>query len=81
MNGVEVVIDEVVVHGMSAGDAAVMLAELTAALEVHATDPGTIAGRDEASRRAADVAGERDPATFGADVASAVWAAVQGGRR
>lgn len=76
MTRVEVVIDEVVVRGLSPADARALAATLQARLEARMTawaaTGETIGGRQEASRRLPD--GTTD------DLADAVWSAVVGRR-
>lgn len=80
---VELVIDEVVLHGVDASDARVVIAALESELEhraaAWASSGGALVSRDEASRRVAGVEGNPSPSELGAGLATAVWRAVAGG--
>ena len=78
---IEVVIDELVVRGLSPDDAHAAAAALESRLAVlaGAHDAG-VPARVEASRRLAPVSAA-SPAALGESVAGAVWGAVSGGGR
>jgi hypothetical protein len=76
---VEIVIDELVVRGLSNGDARIAAAALEARLGALATAEG-VRPRAEAFRRLPAVEA-RSPRGVGDAVAGAVWSAVGGGGR
>lgn len=76
---IEVVIEQLVVHGLSASDAQAAGAALEARLTTLARD-GDVAPRNDAVRRAGPVtAPAGNPAALGESVAAAVWSAVSTG--
>jgi hypothetical protein len=78
---IEIVIDELVVRGLSLAEAHVEAAALEARLAEFAAAPGVRVGpRAEASRRLPDVSAPAGrPGAVGDAVAGAVWGAVSGG--
>ena len=79
---VEIVVDELVVRGMGAGEARMLAAGLEARLAALAGgDDVVLPARDEAFRRLPAVdAPAGSPAEAGEAVAGAVWGALSGGR-
>jgi hypothetical protein len=76
---IEVVIDELVVHGLSPGEARAAAAALESRLAVLARAHDTaVPARAEAFRRLAPLSAP-SPAALGESVAGAVWGAVSGG--
>jgi hypothetical protein len=71
---IELVIDELVVRGLSPGDARVTAAALETRLAALAVD-ADVPARDEAFRRLAPVTAD-SPSALGDVVAGAVWGAV-----
>lgn len=79
---IEIVIDELVVRGLAAGEAQAARAALEARLaELAGSAPTPVRGRAEASRRLPAVtASAGSPGALGTAVAGAVWTAVAGAR-
>jgi hypothetical protein len=77
---IEVVIDELVVRGLSPGEAHAVAAALEARLATLASDAGdTLPARAEAFRRLPPVSAPAGvPGALGDTVAGAVWSAVSG---
>ena len=76
---IEVVIDELVVRGLSPGEARAAAAALEAKLAALAgAHDAAVPARAEASRRLEPVSAA-SPAALGESVAGAVWGAVSGG--
>jgi len=80
---IELVIDELVVRGLSPEDAHAAAAALEARLGALAGEGGArIPARAEAFRRVGPVSAPAGaPGALGESVAGAVWSAVSGGRR
>lgn len=80
---IEIVVDELVVHGLPPEQARVAAAALEARLAVLAEGSGvSLAAHSEASRRLPAVqAAAGSPAAVGEALAAAVWNAVAGGGR
>ena len=78
---VEIVVDELVVRGVGAGDARLLAAGLEARLEaLAAASEGPLPARDEAFRRLPAVSAPAGaPAQAVEAVAGAVWDALSGG--
>jgi hypothetical protein len=75
---IEVVIDQLVVHGLSPSEAQTVAVALEARLAAVARD-GEVASRSDQFRRAGAVtAPAGNPAALGEAVAGAVWGAVRG---
>ena len=74
---IEIVIDELVVRGLSPGEARAAAGALESELAVLALG-GDVSPRAEAFRRLPPAAG-RSPAQLGAAVAESVWGAISGG--
>lgn len=72
---IELVIDELVVRGLSPGDARTAVAALEVRLAALASETPALHARDEASRRLAPVSAP-SPEALGEAVAGAVWRTV-----
>ncbi len=80
---IEIVIDELIVRGLSPAAAQVAAASIQERLAALVAEPGAaISGRDEASRRLPAIEAAVDaPAALGATIAGTVWSAIGGGSR
>jgi hypothetical protein len=79
MTRVEIVIDELVMRGLSPEQARVAAASIESRLVELADTGATVRSRDEASRRLPDVTAT--PGSLGDSVAGAVWSGLAGDGR